>query len=159
MLDIKVHIENDKVVIAGLQNIAKEMPNAIKRGLQRSAAGIWAGAFQWLNGPGAKKSNIGAGGYPVPVRTGHLKGSLAWLNPGESKSGDLGTFTAGDSEVVIFDSASYAPAVFLGRGSSAKFGKRDALHDALESFNRGSKIQQFISEEIQKEINKQGMKG
>jgi hypothetical protein len=157
LLDLKVTIENDKVVIQGLQDLAREMPQAIKRGLRRSAAGIYAIAFQWLSGPGAQKSGIPGGDYPVPVRTGHLRRSLDWLAPGQSKSGDVGTFKAGDDEVVIFDSALYAPAVFLGRGSSAKFGPRDALKDALDYFNHGGQIQQMIGEEIRKEINKQGL--
>jgi hypothetical protein len=174
MLDLKVTIENDKVVVQGLQNLAARFPGAVKRGLRRSAAGIYSIAFQWLSGPGGagkkqrsdytgftKKSGEAvsfrsfhtSGGYPVPVRTSHLRRQLDWLAPGGSKSGDLGTFKAGDNEVVIFDSALYAPAVFLGRGSSAKFGPRDALKDALEMFNRGAQIQQIIGEEIRKEIN------
>jgi len=130
------------------------MPGAIKRGLRRIAAGIHAIAYQWLSGPGAKKSYVSGGGYPVPVRTGHLRRMLDWLAPGDSKSGDIGAFTAGDDEVVIFDSASYAPAIFLGRGSSDKFGPRDALRDALDYFNHGGQIQQILGEEIRKEINK-----
>ena len=154
MLDIKVSIENKEVVINGLNKLASEMPNAIKRGLKRVAVGIYGNAFQWLSGPGAKASDIPGGGYPVPVRTGHLRRSLDWLGPGESKTGDLGTFTAADDEVVIFDSASYAPDIFLGRGSSSSYGTRDALRDALDYFNHGANIQQILGEEIRKEINK-----
>lgn len=172
MLDLKVTIDNDKVVIAGLEKLAAEMPGAVSRGLRRSAAGIYAIAYQWLSGKGGgtrtysrewsaggevrKKKKMGAagGGYPVPVRTGHLRRSLGWLAPGNSKSGDVGTFKAADDEVVVFNSARYAANVFLGRGSSAKFGPRDALRDALNYFNHGGQIQQMISEEIRKEINK-----
>jgi len=178
MLNLKVTIENDKVVVQGLQDLARQFPVAIKRGLRRSAAGLYAIGCQWLSGKGGagkkqrsdytgftKKSGEAvsfrsfhtSGGYPVPVRTGHLRRSLDWLAPGDSKSGDLGTFKAGDDEVVIFDSALYAPAVFLGRGSSEKFGARDALRDALELFNHGGQIQQILGEEIRKEINKAGM--
>ncbi len=169
MLDIKITIQGDKVVIEDLNRIAKEFPNAVKRGLKRSARGIYAIANQWLSGPAAtyesrtsksgktyrkKTGDLAGGGYPVPVRTGHLRQSLAWLDPGESKSGDVGTFTAGEDEVVIFDSASYAPAIFLGRGSSTAYGPRDALRDALDLFNHGANIQRVIEEEIVKEINK-----
>ena len=38
MLDIKVSIENKEVVINGLNKLASEMPNAIKRGLKRVAS-------------------------------------------------------------------------------------------------------------------------
>jgi hypothetical protein len=173
MLDLKVTIDNDKVVIAGLEKIAARMPGAVNRGLRRSAAGIYAIGMQWLSGKGGqtrtysrewsaggevrtkKKYGAAPGGYPVPVRTGHLRRSLNWLAPGQSKSGDVGIFTAGPNEVVVFNSASYARAIFLGLGSSAQFGPRDALKDALEMFNRGAQIQQMIGEEIQKEINKQ----
>ncbi len=154
MLDLKVSIEGDKVVINGLDRIAKELPNAVKRGLKRSAVGIFDHAKQWLSGPGAKASNIPRGGYPVPVRTGHLRQSLDWLAPGESKSGDIGTFTAGEDEVVIFDSASYAHVIFLGLGSSKAYGPRDALKDALDLFNHGANIQRVIEEEVRKELNK-----
>jgi hypothetical protein len=153
MLDLKVSIENDKVVVQGLQDLADRFPAAIKRGLKRIAAGIFGHAYQWLSGAGANVSNVPGGGYPIPVRTGHLRRSLDWLAPGESKSGDAGTFRAGDDEVVIFDSASYAPAVFLGRGSSAAYGPRDAVKDALDLFNHGDKIRWTLGEEIRKEIN------
>jgi hypothetical protein len=174
MLDIKVTIENEKVVIAGLEKLAKEIPGAIRRGLERSAVGIYRAAFNWLSGPARsqvrlrdtdkhKKSRLrgqsdllGArpGGWPVPRITGHLREELAWLSPGQSKAGDLGTFTAGDDEVVVFDSASYAPAIFLGLGSSRAYGPRDALRAALDQFNHGGNIQKVIEEEIQKEIDK-----
>ncbi|HAR46635.1 MAG TPA: hypothetical protein DCS05_10875, partial [Nitrospiraceae bacterium] len=90
MLDLKVTIDNDKVVILGLEKLAAEMPGAVKRGLRRSGAGIYAIAMQWLSGKGGgtttysrewsaggevrtkKKYGAAPGGYPVPVRTGHL---------------------------------------------------------------------------------------
>lgn len=176
MLDLKVSIEGDKVVVAGLQGLAARFPGAIRRGLRRIGGGIHGIALQWLSGSGVagkkqRSDYVGftkksgevvtfrsyhtAGGYPVPVRTGHLRRSLDWLAPGESKSGDLGAFKAGDDEVVIFDSASYAPAVFLGRGSSRKFGERDALGDALIKFNNANRIAGTIEEEVQKEIDRQ----
>lgn len=154
MLDLRVDIQNGKVVADGLKKLASEFPGAIRRGLKRIAVGIYGHAYQWLSGPGAKSSNIPGGEYPVPVRTDHLRRSLSWLNPGESKSGDLGTFTAGDLEAVVFDAAAYAPDIFLGRGSSAPFGPRDAVKDALMLFNHEGRIQQIIDEEIRKEIGK-----
>ncbi len=156
MLDLKVSIENDKVVINGLEEVAQELPNAVRRGLHRIGGGIYQEAFHWLSGPGAKKSNIPGGGYPVPVRTGHLRRMLDWLAPGESKTGDAGTFSAGGGEAVIFDSASYAPAVFLGLGSSKSYGPRDALRDALYIFEHGGNIERVMDEEIRRAINKRG---
>ncbi len=154
MLDLKVTIENDKVVINGLEEIAAELPSAVRRGLHRIGGGIYQEAFHWLSGPGAKKSNIPGGGYPVPTRTKHLRGSLGWLDPGQSKSGDVGTFTAGGGEAVIFDSASYALPVFLGLGSSKSYGPRDALRDALYIFEHGGNIERVMDEEIRRAINK-----
>jgi hypothetical protein len=172
MLDIKVSIENKEVVIQGLDKLGFGIDIAATKGLQRATVGIFGIAFQWLSGAGGqtrtysrewsaggeirrkKKYGAAPGGYPVPVRTGNLRRLLNWLWPGESKSGDAGTFTAGPDEFVIYDSASYAAAVFLGRGSSAPYGPRDALRDALELFNHGGMIQQLIGEEITKEMNK-----
>ena len=154
MLNIKVNMKNETVVVDGMRDLASRFPDAVMRGLERSAAGIFSYAYKWLSGAGSKKSRIASGGYPVPVRTGHLRRSLDWLAPGETKTGDLGTFSAGSDEVVIFDSAEYAPDIFLGLGSSQKFGPRDALRDALFLFDHGGNIQRVISEEIQKEINK-----
>ncbi len=173
MIDVKVTVEN-KNVIFNLDHLSEALPGAVRRGLTRIGGGIYAEAFRWLTGGAQsqvrlrdtdkhKKSRLRGqsdlltarpGGYPVPRVTGHLRSSLAWLNPGESKSGDAGSFDAGPDEVVVFNSASYARAIFLGLGSSAKFGPRDALRDALNHFNQGAQIQRVIEDEISKEINK-----
>lgn len=157
MLDISVRIEGDKVLIAGLNQLAAELPRAIDRGLVNVAKGIHRDAFDFLSGAGSKVSTrrgAYAGGYPVPVRTGHLRRSLAWLRPGASKTGDAGTFIAGEHEVVIYDSALYANVIHEGKGSSAKYGRRPYLQNALEKFNQGNRIAATIEEEIQKEIDK-----
>lgn len=158
MLDITVTIEGQKVVIAGLDKLATGLQGAASRGLERAAIGIHRSAHGFLSGAGAKKSNVSSGGYPVPVRTGHLRRSLNWLKPGESKTGPAGTFTAGQNEVVIFDSAEYANVIHEGLGSSAKFGPRRYLTDALEQFSAGDRIKRTIEEEIEKEILKAGLK-
>ncbi len=49
MLDISVTIEGDKVTIAGLNEIASHIPNAVKRGLERSAQGIHRAAYEFLS--------------------------------------------------------------------------------------------------------------
>ncbi len=153
MLNVRVIIDGEAVE-RSLKSLAERFPDAVNRGLERMAVGIYGLAGQWLNGPGAKKSNIPGGGYPVPRRTGHLWRSLIMLGPGESKSGDVGTVSAQNNEFIITDTASYAPAIFLGLGSSAKFGPRDALRDALDLFNHGANAEMLIGQEIQKEINK-----
>lgn len=180
MLDISVKIEGDRVFIAGLNKLAQELPQAIDSGLVRSAVAIHRGAYAWLKGPGAKgttsgtavkeggrwkiknqkwtKQSISAGSYPVPVRTGHLRRSLNWLKPGESKSGDVGTFSAGHHEVVIYNSAFYANAIHEGKNSSAKYGPRRYLTDAFEMFNRGRGIQRAIENEIKKAKGQSGLK-
>jgi len=152
VLDIRVEIHGDKVVMAGLQRLEQRIPRAIDRGLRRSAMGIHRAAYDFLSGP---KSAVG--GYPVPVRTGHLRRSLDWLGPNRSKSKDGKTFTAGPHEAVVYNSAVYSRAIHDGRGSSAKFGARPYLTDALEQFNRGNHIADVMAEEISKEIAKEGL--
>jgi hypothetical protein len=158
MLDISVTIEGDKITVAGLNEIASRIPNAVKRGLERSAQGIHRAAYEFLSGAGAKKSNRASGGYPVPVRTGFLRHVLDWLNPGASKSSSMGTFTAGADEVVIYNSAEYAGVIHDGRGSSATLGPRRFLTDALVKFNSNDQIKRAIEEEIEKEISRAGLK-
>lgn len=158
MLSLSVSIQGDKVLIAGLNQLAAEMPRAIDRALVNVAKGIHRDAFDFLTGSGSKVSTkrggAYAGGYPVPVRTGHLSRSLAWLRPGATKTGDAGTFTAGEHEVVIYNSAIYADVIHEGRGSSAKFGRRPYLENALQKFNQGNRIKTEIEAEIQAEIYK-----
>jgi hypothetical protein len=166
-------------VIAGLNKLAAEFPRAVRRGLESTAKGVHREAYKFLSGAGGagkkqrndytgftKKSgeNVmfrsyqGAGGYPVPIRTGHLRRSLDWLKPGESKTGEVGTFTAGQNEVAIYDSAQYANVVHESLGSSAKSGSRRFLTDGLKKYNTGDRIKTNIEEEIQKEISKAGLK-
>jgi hypothetical protein len=180
MLDIKVTIHGDKIVIENLQQIAKGLPNAIDRGLSRVATDIHRRAFDFLNGAGSKglsrevtskkgtkylkwekrTSPISAGGYPVPIRTGNLRGRLnnahdslmAFLHPNESRTVGGNTFTTGDHEAMVFNAAEYAGVIHDGRGSSAKFGPRRFLTDALEAFNSGGKIKAVMEEEIEKLI-------
>jgi len=125
-LDLQVTVQGDRVVVANLQRYARELPHAVDRGLKRIVRGLYGIAQYWLSGEGGAAKDMrtdyagfanksgqdamfrsfkGAGGYPVPVRTGHLRRMLDWLDPGESKSGEAGTFSAGPQEVVLFDSA------------------------------------------------------
>src|SRR5512139_1469234 len=100
MLDITVTTKGDKVVIEGLGRFRSALlGEAIRSGLERVAKGVQRGASELLSG---KKEP--AGGYPVPVRIGHLRRSLDWLKPGETKTGEAGTFTAGKHESVVYNS-------------------------------------------------------
>lgn len=182
MLDINVRIEGDKVIIEGLNKLSQEFPKAIQKGMGRSAKGIHAAAYNFLNGPGAKGKTTGyaysdiktrkvkikkqkwtpqtipAGGYPVPRRTGHLQQMLYWLFPGTTKSNFYGTFTAGPNEAIISDPVPYANVIHEGKWTSAKYGPRRYLTDALEMFNRGEGIKMAIEDEIQKAIAKAGLR-
>ena len=163
MLDIQVTLKGEKAFLTSLNRLDRNLPDAIERGLSNAAKSIFSEAHLFLDGAGAKgeyssgrwkkrETPISSGGYPVPVRTGHLKRSLNFLQPGESKNADGLTFTAGKMEAVIFDSAEYAGVIHEGRGSSAKFGPRSFLTDALEKFDQGRGIALKIEKEIHKEI-------
>lgn len=94
-----------------------------------------------------------SGSYPVPVRVGNLKRLLDFVDPGQSK----GSFSAGPTEVVVYNSAEYARTIHEGTGSSAKFGRRPFLEDALKTFNAGDGIAAAIENEINAEIQKKGL--
>jgi len=178
MLDVKITIEGDRVLIEGLNKFAQEMPGAVQRGIGRAGSGIYEEAFKWLSGAGGEskkkrrdyvgftkksgekvtfRSYVDSGRYPVPVRSGNLRGHLNWLFPGQTKSGKYGTFSAGPFESIVYDSVPYANVIHEGRGSSAKFGPRRFLTDALERFNQGARIMTIIEEEIQKKIKEAGL--
>ena len=157
MLDLRVDIQGDKVVLNGLKHMEKHLPRAAGRGLGRIARGIHAGAHKNLSGPGAKDSNIPPGGYPVPVRTGHLRSLLDWLNPGESKTSEGIRFETGPNEAMVFDSAAYAFTIHEGKGSSEKFGPRPYITDAAEAFFGAGKPEKILDEEISREMRKGGL--
>ena len=150
MFDIQVQITGDKVIIRDLPTASMRIPAAADRALTRSAKGIYREAFSFLSGPGAKASNVPAGGYPVPVRTGFLRQALDWVAPGQSKAGVQGVVTAGKNEALIYDSAEYARVIHEGTGSSATFGPRAYLIDGLEKFNEGDHIQHIFEEELRR---------
>ncbi|MDA8104672.1 MAG: hypothetical protein M0Z71_04765 [Nitrospiraceae bacterium] len=148
MLDLQIKIEGDRVIIDGLNRFASEgFQEAITRGLSRIGKGVFRTAFEWLSGTATP-----AGAYPVPVVTGHLRRLLDWLFPGQSKSSNGLSFTAGPDETVIYDSAEYARTIREGRGSSAKYGPRDYLTDAFEKFNESERAKEILEEEINNEL-------
>jgi hypothetical protein len=174
MLSMSVTMEGDKVVIERLGRFPEMSQKGVTRALVRIGKGVHRVAFGFLSGAGAKgriigeavhedgkwkiknrytvKQNVASGGYPVPVRTGFLRQALDWLKPGETKAGVADYFTAGPNEVVIYDSALYGNVIHEGKGSSAKFGARRFLTDALERFNGQTPIANIINEEILKEV-------
>ncbi len=95
------------------------------------------------------------GSYPVPIITDNLRGRLAILEPGESKKGqgDIGTFTAGESEFVIYDSAAYSYVIRDAKGSSRNYGQRDFIGDGLQTYDQTVGIATPVEEELGKEID------
>lgn len=145
MLDIWIEIKNEKAVINNIGHLAAAFPDAVRSGMSKSAKGIFRAAFKFLSG--AKEP---AGAFPVPVKTGHLRRMLDWLEPGQSKTTEDGSITAGDFEVIVYDSAAYATVIAKGWGSSAKFGERDYLVDAFNQFNEGERIARTVAQEVEK---------
>lgn len=182
MLNINVTISGDKVLIQGLNQFAAEMPGTIRSGLKKVVRGVHPLAMAFLNGAGGagrkaqitgpsrgftKKSGehvgfkqqfAGAGGWPVPVRTGNLKRLLDWVDPGQSMTSHGQTFSAGNMEVVIFNSAEYASSIHEGTGSSRKFGPRRFLDSAVSRFNTVTGIANTIEAEIESALIKKGLK-
>jgi hypothetical protein len=171
VLDIRVTMDNGKVVIEGLRSLSSGFPGAISRALTTSAKGIYRFAFEYLSGPGGASKKVrndytgfktasgnkvkfrayrGAGNYPVPVRTGYLRKMLDWLKPGESKSANGLIFAAATDEAVIYDSANYSRTIHEGLSSSRKYGKRPFIVNALQRFNQGGRIRKNLLDEIEK---------
>jgi hypothetical protein len=160
MFGVKTEIKGDKIVIKGLRRMAAEFPHAFDRGLSRSVKGIHREAHDFLSGPGRKDGDIAGGGYPVPIRSGHLRRMLNFLEPNRSKTVNDGdeaiTFVAGKHEAIVFNAASYGESVHDGYGSSKGFGPRPFIDDAFEEFNRSVGVTKTIQDEVGKAIRKQG---
>jgi hypothetical protein len=149
MFDIRISEDGKTAVINMLAGLEATVTAAAQKGLTRIGKEVHRGAHQWLSG-----AKTPAGAYPVPVVTGHLRRSAAWLKPGESKAGSGEIFTAGNMETVIYNSAAYAETIFLGKGSSAKFGERNAIIDGFNEFNRNYSVEKVLEEELEKELSK-----
>lgn len=164
MLDLRVNLNGIQVAERHLEGIQKGYPSAVKRGLSHIVRGVYAEAFKNLGGAGAiSKSRIkgkalkgmrtgftkksgetvnfklftGAGKYPVPVRTGNLRRLLNFVEPGQTKSAGGVTVHAGPNEAIIYNSAEYSRVIHEGTGSSAKYGPRKYLLDALDRYKDG----------------------
>jgi hypothetical protein len=181
---ISITIQGDKIIIEGLNKLASDIPEAIQSGLIEAVKGIHQNAKYFLHAEGAKgtyeKTKTGkfrwkkrdvpvsAGGYPVPIRSGTLGRSLKWLFPGQTESwgtfSDLnsrkvfkaGSVTAGPFEAIVFNIAPYAHVISEGTRTSAKYGPRPFLTDALKRFNEGDKLTKIMHENIEKAKKKAG---
>lgn len=149
MLSINATLEGDKIVINGLRDLQRDLPQALQRTLTRGAVETHREAFDFLSGSRGR-----GGDYPVPVVTGQLRRLLDWLKPGASK----GEFKAGEFEAIVYNSAEYANVIHAGRGSSAKFGARPFITDGFERFNKGDQLAKIAAEEIEAEARKKGFK-
>lgn len=178
MLDISVTIQGDKVIIEGLNKLATEFPEAIQGGIKEAVEGITQNAKYFLHAEGAagtskyvtskktgkkylkytkRETPIPAGGYPVPTRSGDLGRALKWLYPGESKTWEGVTRTTGLFEGKVLNISPYARVIHEGTRSSAKFGPRRYMTDALERFNKGDRLIKIIRENIQKAKARAGL--
>jgi len=154
MISFRVKVYGNQAVVANLAAVRRYMPVAIDRGLANIARHIHRRAIRLLNNKGKKGSQVPPGEYPVPVRTGHLKRSLDWLEPGESKDTEVGRFRARHGEAVVFDSARYAMAVHEGLFTHTKFGRRPYAEDALEEFARSGGIVKELEKQVRNELRR-----
>ena len=170
MLDLSISIEGNKVLIDGLDRFSEGTPAApFNEGLTVRVSGSTEKHLHFLSGAGAKgvshevaskktgktylkweKQSVPAGGYPVPVRTGNLRSHLNLLLHGQRKSDEFGSFGAGAFENILYDSVPYSIVVHEGIGTSAEYGPRRYVTDALERFNQGDRIKGILEEEIRK---------
>lgn len=167
---ISVSIEGGKVRIENLDKFSaaikeKAIPGAlivIASGITREAITLLTGPKRGLKTFTAKKSGrqraVGrnpqlAGGYPVPRLSGNLRRLMGWLAPNSSK----GPFSTGPFDSVVYNSAEYARVIHQGTGSSAKFGERPFLDDAVMVFNEGGGIKKVIEENIAEVRSESGL--
>lgn len=151
MLDVRIKIDEIKVVAVGLGHFIDRVPKAAQRGLKRIVRGLHREAYDFLSGKKGK-----SGSYPVPVVTGHLRRNLDWLDPGEKKTRGAATFAAGNLEAMLFDSARYASVIHDGTHSSTDHGPRQFTDDALEAFDAGGRIEAIMDAEFKDESKRIG---
>lgn len=155
MLNLRVESKGDKLVVSGLVKLADAYPAGIDRSIERAAKGTHREASRFLNGPGAKASDVPAGGYPVPRRTSHLHNRLNFIGPKRSKAADGSVFTTGVHEALVFDSAIYSRTIHDGLGSSSRFGPRPFITDGFKAF--WEEAGTVIGEEIDTAIKESGL--
>jgi len=151
---IAITVQGDKIVIDNLGALAASVPQVLKRGIKRIVRGVHREAYAWLSGAGSMASSVGSGGYPVPVRTGHLRRSLDFLDPGQTRTAGGKSWSTGELEGMVYDSAIYSIAIHEGRGSSAKFGPRAFITDGVKTFDSQTGLAKVLEEEMGKEMEK-----
>ena len=173
MLNITVTIENEKVILEGLEGFSEDIrTKAIPAALREIASGTAREAIRFLSGPKrgfktVKAKGSGrqravpqktelAGGYPVPRLSGNLRRLMRWLGPNRTTESEGLSFTTGPMDAVIFNSAGYASVIHEGMGTSAKYGERRYIDDAFEVFNQGDKAIGLITEKIAEVKSKRG---
>jgi hypothetical protein len=167
MIDVQVRMDGEKALMAGLRRVSHRMEPAIRRGLTRSIREAHREGTALLSGPGRKRVRTrsyrgkgptaargqfamlgGApGSYPVPVIMGHLRRELGHVEPGRTKVAGGLVFRAGKLEAVLFDAAEYADVIAQGKGSSAKYGKRPFLTDAVKQVNTAGNLEHELQKE------------
>ncbi len=151
-----VQIIGDQAVIEDLDRLSRNYPDAIVRGMTRIILGVHKEAVKNLSGPGAKprkgQKPTGAGGYPVPVRTGNLRRFEGFVLPNRTKTSGGLSFSAGPFGGIVFNSALYSQEIHEGRGSSKKYGRRPYINDAVLLFDRGGGMTRILDEEVSKEL-------
>ncbi|MCP4747297.1 MAG: hypothetical protein GY874_14325 [Desulfobacteraceae bacterium] len=140
MITIKTDIHGKKAAIF-LQTAQEAAVAGAKTGLNNIGRTLHRAAYEFLSGP--KKDT---GGYPVPVRKGHLRRSLDWLFSGQEKAKDL--------EAVVFNSAAYAKTIHDGQRSSEKFGARPFLQEPLEKLVDDGELESIINNAIDDAIKR-----
>lgn len=172
MLELRANFNGIQKATEHIEKIATAYPSAVRNGLSRIVKGMHAVAMARLNGAGGagrkqqisgpsrgftKKSGesinfkqqfLGAGADPVPVRTGNLKRLLNFVTPGQTKSGAGFSVHAGPMEAILYNSAEYSNVIHEGLSSSAKYGPRRFLVDALEKFKQGE-MAAILEDELQ----------
>lgn len=186
MVGLNVTIDGDKVLIQGLTLADRAIVRGGAAGLERVTVGIFDEAHKLLSGQSRSRLRIftraqtyniktrkrtrtkmrgvtdqlGAapGSYPpVPVVTGHLRRYLNFIKPGESKSDNGYSFSAGPLEAIVYNSARYASVISEGTYSSEKYGPRPFDTDAVKNYDQGGHIAAIIDEEVQKAIDAAGL--
>jgi len=123
---------NIKSFTRRMDAIAKRIPKALDKGLSRWAVLAHKDAMSNLSGPGGtgifEEHNLG--GYPVPVRTGHLRRSEGYVLPGSSKHG----ITARHGQAYLVNTAVYAKKIHEAK--TGKFSPRPFIDDAINTSRR-----------------------
>ncbi|MCK5021374.1 MAG: hypothetical protein KAS32_30460 [Candidatus Peribacteraceae bacterium] len=173
LLGIKIKIDNDDITIEKLEAFDRLLSEeVIPEILSVIGTDVLAAAVDNLSGPskgvrtiktksGAQRTepiNPGlAGDYPVPLYSGHLRRSMDIVLPGMSKAAGGDTFTAGENEVVIFNSAEYAGVIHEGGGSSEKYGRRAFLEDAINDYVGDGKSQAVVDNKVGEALRSIGL--